>query len=70
MPRLLTGNYYASLGYKYAYFYATRSVTENPALTLLHSETPKLYTILAFLNATGLRVEPFGRSLLTLEGNF
>ena len=27
---LPTGNYYASLGCKYAYFYATQCVTENP----------------------------------------
>ena len=26
-------------------------------LTLLHSERPKLYTILAFLNAIGLKAE-------------
>ena len=29
------------------------------ALTLLHSERPKLYTILAFLSAIGLRVNTF-----------
>ena len=28
-----------------------------PILTLLHSERPKLYTILAFLSAEGLRLE-------------
>ena len=28
-------------------------------LTLLHSERPKLYTILAFLSAIGLRVDPY-----------
>ena len=27
------GNYYASLGYKYAYFYATQCSTENPTQT-------------------------------------
>ena len=29
-PGLPTGNYYAYLGYKYAYFNATQRVTENP----------------------------------------
>ena len=27
-------------------------------LTLLHSERPKLYTILAFLSAIGLKIDP------------
>ena len=39
-----------------------RSCREQPAeeevLTLLHSERPKLYTILAFLSAIGLRQHP------------
>ena len=29
-PRLPIGNYYASLGNKYAYFYATQCINENP----------------------------------------
>ena len=32
-------------------------------LTLLHSERPKLYTILAFLSAIGLRVDPILKGL-------
>ena len=31
MPGLPIGNYYASLGNKYAYFYAAQCVNENPA---------------------------------------
>ena len=31
MPGLPIGNYYASLGNKYAYFYAAHCVNENPA---------------------------------------
>ena len=31
MPGLPVGNYYASLGNKYAYFYAAHCVNENPA---------------------------------------
>ena len=34
----------------------------NSSLTLLHSERPKLYTILAFLSAISLRVYHFGLS--------
>ena len=33
--------------------------SEFHPLTLLHSERPKLYTILAFLSAIGLREDPF-----------
>ena len=32
------------------------SAVERQFLTLLHSERPKLYTILAFLSAIGLKV--------------
>ena len=35
--------------------------TGNPVLTLLHSERPKLYTILAFLSAIGLSKVGNGR---------
>ena len=37
-------------------FYVARPLTQfdNSLLTLLHSERPKLYAILAFLSATGL----------------
>ena len=31
-PELPTGNYYASLGYKCGYFYATQRVTEDPVI--------------------------------------
>ena len=34
-------------------------------LTLLHSERPKLNTILAFLSAIGLRVDPFMKDLVS-----
>ena len=34
--------------------FAARMATGMAALTLLHSERPKLYTILGFLSATGL----------------
>ena len=30
MPELPIGNYYASLGNKYAYFYAAQCVNKNP----------------------------------------
>ena len=33
-------------------------------LTLLHSEEPKLYRVLAFLSAMGLRVIPSGQMIL------
>ena len=35
--------------------------SEFSPLTLLHSERPKLYAILAFLSAIGLRVNPYGK---------
>ena len=34
-------------------------------LTLLHSERPKLHTILAFLSAIGLRQDPFWKDFVT-----
>ena len=37
----------------YIIFYVLYS--EKPCLTLLHSERPKLHTILAFLSAVGLK---------------
>ena len=36
--------------------YKTNGILKTLPLTLLHSERPKLYTILAFLSAIGLRV--------------
>ena len=36
--------------------YQMAPLYNSPALTLLHSERPKLYTILAFLSAIGLMV--------------
>ena len=36
-------------------------------ITLLHSERPKLYTILAFLSAVVLRVTTLGKDLVALE---
>ena len=38
-------------------------------LTLLHSERPKLHTILAFLSAIGLRVDHFVKALPLREPN-
>ena len=34
MPGLPIGNYYASLGNKYAYFYAAHCVNENPEVPI------------------------------------
>ena len=42
-------------------------ITALSALTLLHSERPKLHTILAFLSATGLRLS---KEWQILEVNF
>ena len=38
------------------YIYASTSIYESNALTLLHSERPKLFTMLAFLSAIGLNL--------------
>ena len=73
--RYLRGNYIASLKEDFALLgeiflltlYCTRKDQNcNPTalrkakiVTLLHSERPKLYTILAFLSAAGLQFWPF-----------
>ena len=48
-------SFVASLSGSTPHFFAVLGAN---SLTLLHSERPKLYTILAFLSAIGLRVYP------------
>ena len=40
MPGLPIGNYYGSLGNKYAYFYAAHCVNENPGSVVVVSHSP------------------------------
>ena len=43
------------------------SKREEPLLTLLHSERPKLYTVLAFLSAVKVKAELLKTGLHILE---